>query len=136
MIGHIESYDLGRQTGVIKSSDSFFEFHIDQWEAPGEPEVGDDVNFEIDNGVIKQVTLVGGYLQHEPVKSRWIATVLALFLGGIGAHRFYLGFYGIGIAQIIVTVLTVGYGLVWGFIEFFLLFSKNINKDAKGRPLK
>lgn len=137
MIGHIESYDLDRQTGVIKSGDSFYEFHLDAWVSPETPEAGDDVKFEHEDGTVKVVALVGAYLDpNKPVKSRIIASLLALFLGGIGAHRFYLGYYGIAVAQILVTVLTVGYGVVWGFIEFVLLMNKNIDKDAKGRPLK
>lgn len=137
MIGHIESFDLGRQTGVIRSKDSFYEFHLDQWKSPGLPENGDDVNFELEEGEAKSVILVGSYLNlHEPVKSRLLAIVLALFLGGLGAHRFYLGYYWIGLAQIAVTVATIGFGVVWGFIEFALLLSKNFDKDAKGRPLK
>ncbi|MGR9115799.1 MAG: TM2 domain-containing protein [Gammaproteobacteria bacterium] len=137
MIGHIESFDLGRQTGVIKSGDSFYEFHLDDWEPSEPPEVGDDVKFDLEDGTLKNVALVGAYLDpNQPVKSRLIATILALFLGGIGAHRIYLGYYGIALAQIALTILTVGYGVVWGFIECFLLLSKNFNKDAKGRPLK
>jgi hypothetical protein len=34
------------------------------------------------------------------------------------------------------TAATVGFGAVWGFIDAVLLFSGNINMDAKGRPLK
>ena len=70
------------------------------------------------------------------VKSKYIAGALALFLGFLGAHRFYLGFYKLGLAQIAVTAATVGYGALWGFIEAVLILSGNLNKDAKGRPLK
>ncbi|MGR9044523.1 MAG: TM2 domain-containing protein [Gammaproteobacteria bacterium] len=137
MIGHIESFDLDRQTGVIKSGGSFYEFHLDAWTSPETPEAGDDVKFELEDDTVKVVALVGAYLDpNKPVKSRWTAAILALFLGGIGAHRFYLGYYGIGLAQLALTVLTVGYGVVWGFIEFALLVTKNFNLDAKGRPLK
>ncbi|GAB4270755.1 MAG: hypothetical protein Kow0065_20530 [Methylomicrobium sp.] len=137
MIGHIESFDLGRQTGVIKSGDSFYEFHLDQWKSPDLPNAGDDINFELKADQVISVKLIGAYLTpNQPVKSRVIAIVLALFLGGLGAHRFYLGYYWIGLAQIAVTLLTVGFGVVWGFIEFALLLSGNFDNDAHGRPLK
>ncbi|MDO8846654.1 MAG: TM2 domain-containing protein [Methylicorpusculum sp.] len=136
MIGHIESFDLGRQTGVIKSGDSFYEFHLDQWTSPGEPETGDDVMFEQKDGTVTTIGLVGVYLENKAVKSRMIAVLLAFFLGLFGAHRFYLGFYLIGLCQIVVTFLTGGYGVLWGFLEFALLLSKHMDKDAKGRPLK
>jgi TM2 domain-containing membrane protein YozV len=72
----------------------------------------------------------------EAVKRKWIATLLALFFGFAGGHRFYLGFYKMGLAQIAVTALTQGYGVLWGFIDAVLLFAGHINKDAKNRPLK
>ena len=72
----------------------------------------------------------------KPIKRKWVAVFLALFLGFIGAHRFYLGYYKIGIAQIAATALTQGYGVLWGFIEAIFLLFGWINKDAKNRKLK
>ena len=69
-------------------------------------------------------------------KSQLAAGLLGILLGGFGVHRFYLGFTGIGVAQIIVTLVTCGVGALWGFIEGILILTGNINKDAKGRPLK
>ncbi|MDP2902081.1 MAG: TM2 domain-containing protein [Methylovulum sp.] len=138
MIGHIESYDADTQTGVIKSEDKFFAFHVDDWLAQGvPPEQGDDVSFEGDESSAKNVDLVGAYLEKpKAVKYKYLAVLLGLLLGYVGAHRFYLGHYKIAIAQIAVTLLTVGYGALWGFIEAVLIFSGHINTDAKGRPLK
>jgi TM2 domain-containing membrane protein YozV len=54
----------------------------------------------------------------------------------LGIHRFYLGYIGIGIAQIVVTLLTFGLGAVWGFIEgILILVGSGITTDAQGRPL-
>lgn len=47
-------------------------------------------------------------------KSKVVAGVLQILLGGFGIGRFYLGYVGIGIAQIIVTVITFGIGSIWG----------------------
>jgi hypothetical protein len=138
MQGTIESYDSKTQAGVVKTETGSYDFNIDNWqEELLLPEAGDDVNFEIQDGKIDSISLVGAYLEQlEPVKSRVIAGVLGLVLGLVGAHRFYLGYYVIGTAQLIVTALTLGYGLLWGFVEGFLILSGNMNKDAKGRPLK
>jgi hypothetical protein len=35
-----------------------------------------------------------------------------------------------------LTAATVGFGAVWGLIDALLIFTGNINKDGKGRPLK
>ena len=69
-------------------------------------------------------------------KSKLVAGLLGIFLGGFGVHRFYLGYIGIGIAQIAVTLITCGLGHIWGLIEGILLLTGNINRDAEGRPLK
>ena len=138
MIGHIESYDAERQSGVIKSEDKFFAFDLEGWLADVPPDQGDDVYFDSTDGTEAiNVKLVGAYLEPpKGVKYKYLAAVLALLLGFTGAHRFYLGFYKMGLAQLALTALTVGYGALWGFIEAVLLFAGHINKDAKGRPLK
>lgn len=70
-------------------------------------------------------------------KSKILAGLLGIFFGAIGIQRFYLGYYGIGIAQIAVTILTCGAGSVWGFIEGILILCDTvITKDAKGNPLE
>ncbi|MDT8405782.1 MAG: TM2 domain-containing protein [Methylococcales bacterium] len=136
MLGHIESLDLETRTGVIKHEDSFYEFHMDQWTSVAEPEVNDDVEFTLEDGQVIQVELVGTYLTPEPVKSQLTAVLLALFTGMVGGHRFYLGYWQIGLAMVAFTLITQGFGVVWGVVECFLLFSGHIHADAKGRPLK
>jgi TM2 domain-containing membrane protein YozV len=137
MIGHIESYDPDSQTGVVKSEEKSYTFHLDDWVAQVPPDQGDDVNFDAEGTLARKIILVGAYLAPpKAVKYKYVAAVLALFLGFTGLHRFYLGFYGLALAQLAVTAATVGYGALWGFIEAVLLFAGHINKDAKGRPLK
>ena len=69
-------------------------------------------------------------------KSKLAAGLLGIFLGGWGIHRFYLGYVGIGIVQIIVTIVTFGFGALWGFIEGILILTGTFNKDAKGLLIK
>ena len=69
-------------------------------------------------------------------KSKIVAGLLGVLVGEFGIHRFYLGYTTIGIIQIVVTILTLGIGGLWGFIEGILILVGNINKDAQGRPLK
>ena len=137
MLGHIESFDEKTQTGVIKFEEAFFEFHIDQWTSDAAPKAGDDVDFDHDDGVVSEVSPVGAYLYETgPVKSRIIAGILGLTLGAAGIHRMYLGFWGIGIAQLVITYITGGFGVVWGFVDGVLIITGHIFKDAKGRHLK
>jgi len=137
MLGHIESYDERCQTGVVKCEEEFYEFHIDQWTADEAPKAGDDVDFTRENGEVTEVSPVGAYLfDHKLSKNRMLAGLLGLVFGAVGLHRMYLGFWGLGITQIIVTLATGGFGVVWGFIEGVLILTGHINKDAKGRHLK
>ena len=137
MIGYIESFNPDNQNGLLKSEEKSYTFHLDDWAAQVPPDVGDDVNFDTEGTIARNINLVGAYLTPpKAVKYKYVAAVLALFLGFTVMHRFYLGFYWTGIAQLAFTAATVGFGAVWGFIDAILLFSGNINKDAKGRPLK
>jgi TM2 domain-containing membrane protein YozV len=68
-------------------------------------------------------------------KEKLVAGLLGLLIGGLGIHNFYLGFTGLGIAQIAVTVFTCGFGALWGFIEGILYLAGHKNVDANGYPL-
>lgn len=142
MIGHIESYDPETQTGVIKSEDKFYGFHLENWLEQVPPDQDDDVRFEPDDTTATKVSLVGAYLEPpKAVKYKYLAAILALFVGPLGIHRFYLGFYRLGCAQLALTIVLYvtglpGFAYLWSFIETVLLVGGHINKDAKGRPLK
>ena len=68
-------------------------------------------------------------------KSKLIAGLLGVFLGGWGIHNFYLGFTNKAIIQIVVSICTCGVGALWGFIEGILILVGSINTDANGIPL-
>jgi len=80
----------------------------------------------------------------EEAKSKLVAGLLGIFLGGLGIHRFYLGYIPIGVVQLILALLgyvTCGItsiiAWVWGIIEGILILTgKSITTDAKGIPLK
>ena len=69
-------------------------------------------------------------------KSKVAAGLFGILLGWLGVHRFYLGYTAIGIVQIVVTIITFGFGGLWGFIEGILILTGSFNKDAKGNPLR
>jgi len=68
-------------------------------------------------------------------KSRVAAGILGILLGWIGVHRFYLGSIGIGICQIVVTLVTFGLGGLWGFVEGIVILAGGEWKDGKDREL-
>lgn len=77
-------------------------------------------------------------------KSKLIAGLLGIFLGGVGAHNFYLGHTTKAIVQLCLTLIggavTCGISAivacVWGLIEGIQILSGSIKTDADGNPLK
>ncbi len=69
-------------------------------------------------------------------KSKVAAVLLQLFLGGAGVGRFYLGYIGIGLAQLAITVCTLGLASwVWPLIDVILILTGRLT-DAHGRTLR
>jgi TM2 domain-containing membrane protein YozV len=79
---------------------------------------------------------MSGQLEERPQKSKMVAGILGILLGGLGVHQFYLGNTSQGIVRIVVTALTCGLGGIWGLIEGIMILTGSINQDAEGRPLK
>ena len=68
-------------------------------------------------------------------KSKLVAGLLGIFLGGLGIHNFYLGRTGRAIAQIACS-FCFGAGAIWGLVEGIMILCGAIKTDAKGVPLK
>ena len=60
-------------------------------------------------------------------KSKVTAGLLALFLGGLGVHKFYLGYTGAGIVHIILTIIIIGIPVNWvvNLIEGIVYLTKS-----------
>lgn len=76
-----------------------------------------------------------GFSGNPGEKTKLVAGLLGIFLGGLGIHNFYLGKTTRAVIQIIVTLVTCGAGALWGFIEGILILTGNINTDADGNLL-
>jgi TM2 domain-containing membrane protein YozV len=75
-------------------------------------------------------------------KSKLVAGILAIFVGGLGIHNFYLGYTQRGLIQLLLStigaLLIVGpfISWLWALIEAIQIFTGEINKDAYGTKLK
>lgn len=67
-------------------------------------------------------------------RSKVTAGLLGIFLGGFGAHRFYLGYTGIGVLMIFATICC-GVGVIWGFVEGIMCLAGAM-RDAEGKRLR
>jgi TM2 domain-containing membrane protein YozV len=71
-------------------------------------------------------------------KSKVVAGLLQLIglFGLVGIGRIYLGYTGLGIAQLVVGLVTCGLGaVIWGIIDAVLLLTDRV-RDPQGRPLR
>jgi TM2 domain-containing membrane protein YozV len=79
-------------------------------------------------------------LTGEPLsdKSKIVAGLLQLLglVGLVGIGRIYLGYTGLGIAQLVVGLLTCTIGaIIWGIIDAVLILTDKV-RDPEGRPLR
>ncbi|MBB3036424.1 TM2 domain-containing protein [Hoyosella altamirensis] len=66
-------------------------------------------------------------------KSRLGAGLLNILVAGVG--RMYAGQIGLGIAQLLVAIVTCGLGWIWSLIDGILILI-NGGHDEHGRPLR
>lgn len=75
-------------------------------------------------------------------KSKVVAGILGILLGGLGIHNFYLGKTSRALIQLLVSVLSFGILYVpmqiWGLVEGILILVGNegYRTDSRGVPLK
>ena len=71
------------------------------------------------------------YVPPPVAKNKMTFILLGVFLGALGAHNFYAGYTGKAIAQLCLSVLTLGYGSpmawLWAVIEICI-----VNQDSRG----
>jgi TM2 domain-containing membrane protein YozV len=85
------------------------------------------------------------YAQQNPYgqqKSRMAAGLLAIFVGSLGVHNFYLARTGRAVLQLLLSLLSLGllapFVGLWALIEGILILvnSPNFAVDGKGIPLR
>jgi hypothetical protein len=72
----------------------------------------------------------GGMTMADEQKPWMITLLLCLFVGTLGAHRFYTGRIGSGVAQL----LTVGGCGIWTLVDLIMILTGKFT-DGQGRPL-
>ena len=106
MKGKVLDYNIQESKGVISGDDGQrYSFVNSEWKNNISPKANQVVDFEVDEQNAK-----GIYLQasSSPInigsgeKSKIVAGLLALLLGGLGIHKFYLGCTTAGIIMLVV----------------------------------
>ena len=113
MKGQILDFSVQENTGTVSGEDGKrYHFAGAEWKEDRSPSRGMTVDFDTDGDHAKEVYIAvgsssgGGLTSGSPNKIT--AGLLALFLGPLGIHKFYLGFTGPGIICLIGTVILIG----------------------------
>lgn len=68
-------------------------------------------------------------------KTRTAYVLIALFLGFLGIHNFYAGYYGRGIAQLLICICSGAYNFLLVILFFWTIFEMfNVKQDSNGNP--
>jgi len=68
-------------------------------------------------------------------KDKTTALILAIFLGYLGIHRFYVGKTGTGILMLLVVVCSLGIGWIWTLVDIIMIATDSF-PDSNGYPLQ
>ncbi|HEY7775790.1 MAG TPA: TM2 domain-containing protein [Kineobactrum sp.] len=122
MKGQVLDYSVQANSGLISGADgNRYTFKGAQWKEDVAPLRGMSVDFEAhgsDAWAIYRVAGADGSL-FPGSKSKIAAGLLAIFLGGFGIHKFYLGYTGPGLVYLLTN--TIGW-----VITIFLLGIPNM----------
>ena len=136
MRGTVLSFSIQTNMGFISGDNSKrYEFKGSDWNLSTVPTPGDRVDFDTDgNKAFAIYSDPNASLISKTDKSKISAGILALLLGGVGVHYFYLGSWGWGIICILFcwTYIPVLVSLVFG-VHYLILsdedFARKVNKS-------
>jgi TM2 domain-containing membrane protein YozV len=131
MRGQVLGVDTRTGDGMVSGDDGRrYSFGPGDWADRGEPAVGMYVDFEIEQNRALSIFPVPGTLPPQartspapaPDRSdrnKYVAAIIAFFVGPLGIHRFYLGRTGSGIAMLVLSCTLVGLiiSAPWAFID-------------------
>lgn len=117
MKGRILDFSVQSNTGVITGEDGDrYHFSGEQWRESKSPSRGMTVDFKVEGEQAKDIFLAlsgssSSLSISDDKKDKVVAGLLAIFLGGLGIHKFYLGFTGPGLVFLLIN--TVGFAVTW-----------------------
>ena len=148
MTGQILDYSLQEHSGVISGSDNVrYSFDGSDWRGDHPPTRGMTVDFDTEGNSAKNVyPALDESKSGDKKKSKVAAGVLAIIVGFLGVHKFYLGFVGPGLVYllafsfcvigliftIVLGVVTAGIGFLFQIPLFFILFCIGIMALIEG----
>lgn len=122
MKGTVLDFSLQNNQGIIAAEDGKrYHFTAQQWKDNLAPKKGINVDFSAYNAQAHDIySIESPTIIYQKIgnKNRIVAALFAVFLGSIGAHKFYLGQIGWGIVYLLFCWTLIP-GVV-SFIEFII----------------
>ena len=114
MQGTVLKFDKQTSIGLISASDgNRYEFKGENIQSNFDAlKTGSSVDFQIDDNNAVQIYLLNASKGNDE-KSKIVAGLLAIFLGGLGIHKFYLGYTKTGIIFLLILITYI----VWTLIK-------------------
>ena len=135
MLGQILDFSIQTNSGIIRGDDgNRYQFAGSEWKDTVNPNRGMQVDFEVEGsdalGIYRAPGSAGGGTDLSSLlgseKNRIVAGVLALVLGWVGAHKWYLGLYKpaklqtIGGASAFILTLIIPAALSFSYFTIIL----------------
>ncbi len=116
MRGRVLRYSVQENAGVISGDDGRrYTFEGPQWREQALPADGVYVDFQVVEDTDEAISIYLARRAAVPAggKNKMVAGVLAIVLGMLGVHKFYLGYSGHGALLLVFFIL--GMALIWAF---------------------
>ena len=127
MRGQVLGVDTRTGDGIVLAEDGTrYRFRPDDWAHRGEPAIGMQVDFEPHEKRALSLFPVPGTrpvptapAAPENDRNKYVAAILAFFLGLLGVHRFYLGRTGTAIMMLVLSCTVIGLfvSVPWALID-------------------
>lgn len=132
MNGRILAYSIQTNSGEISGDDgNRYTFSGQEWRETQTPARGMYVDFTATESEATAIFLAPGGIPGVGTdrlapgsKSKTTAGILAILLGGLGIHKFYLGYTGVGILHILLIFLC-GISALISLIEGIIYLTKS-----------
>lgn len=126
MRGQVLGVDVATGDGQISGEDGQrYVFRPEDWADRVGPSVGAKIDFQADGRHARRIYRQPGTFSAAPPapradRNKYVAALLAFFLGVFGVHRFYLGRTGSAVVMLILTLTLIGafVSAVWAFVDF------------------
>jgi TM2 domain-containing membrane protein YozV len=128
MRGQVLGVDRTSGDGQISGEDGQrYTFRPGDWSGDKGPAVGARVDFAIEGTRALRIFRLPesdvASVAHRPPaandRNKYVAALLAFFLGTLGIHRFYLGRNGTGVLMIVISITVIGLFVtgLWALID-------------------